>query len=169
MRSGHSWLWLSVPSKGPYSGLWVIHKEHLRSIHSKRGESTKLWSFTSWWDPASWEPCHKALVNIQGNTSHLGTRKWNPAIKKILHPIRTLSIGSWAKTWFAYSFGTRKWNPARSHLSKFCSQSELFQPGHQLRPHLHIQLSQSSWILHTSAAWDLFRNTMPVILVKIII
>ena len=35
MRSGHSWLWLSVPSKGPYSGLRVIHKEHLKSIHSK--------------------------------------------------------------------------------------------------------------------------------------
>ena len=28
MRPGHSWLWLSVPSKGPYSGLQVIHEEH---------------------------------------------------------------------------------------------------------------------------------------------
>ena len=35
VRSGHSWLWLSVPSKGPYSGLQVIHKERLKSIHSK--------------------------------------------------------------------------------------------------------------------------------------
>ena len=35
VRSGHSWLQLSVPSNDPYSGLRVIHKEHLRSIHSK--------------------------------------------------------------------------------------------------------------------------------------
>ena len=143
VRSGHSWLWLSVPSKGPYSGL----RENTRTC-SLQKESTKLWSLTSSWDPANWELCSKAL----GHPSHQEVKSckipnWSklqqirtvsghelrPDLHTVLEPgseilqdlnraklqpVRTVSTRSWAKTRFEYSLGTRKWNLARSQIEQ---------------------------------------------------
>ena len=110
--------------------------------------------------------CCKALVH----PSHQEVKSCNILNWAECQPIKTISIRSWARTRFAYSSGTRKWNPARSQIDQTFSQSELFQPDHDLKLHLHIgQLPQTLEFSILQPHGILFRNTMPVKLVKIII
>ena len=62
--------------------------------------------------------CHEAL----GYPSHQEVKSCNILYQAKYQQIRTVSIRSWPKARFAYSFGTRKWNPARSQMEQILQQ-----------------------------------------------
>ena len=117
-ETGLSWLQLTVPSQGSLPRVKSNPCWELKSDNPKMYKALYQEKCTT-----------KLLINIQENPSSSGTRKWNPArsqIEQILQAIRTVSIRSWAKIWFAHSSGTRKWNPARPELSKISTNQNYF-------------------------------------------
>ena len=124
---------------------WVEYQQ-IRTVSIRSWAKTR---FACSSGTRKWNPARPQLSKISTNQNYFNQvmsqeqiciKPWNQevkyckiSIKQILHPIRTVSIRSSAKTWFTY-WTQPLWN---------------------------------SCILHTSPAQDLFRNTMPVILVKI--
>ena len=125
MRSGLSWLQLTVPSWGPCSWSWATHAEDWKVTFHRDMEVTitKSWNFTGTFKSKSNSTmCDKTLVH----PSHQEVKSCKILNEAECQQIRTVSIRSWAKTRFACSSGTRNWNPARPQSSKISTNQNYF-------------------------------------------